>query len=1847
MRMRSQELTRWLVDWICERTGLRHDEIDVDLPFSDLGIGSMAVAELAADLATLLGRDIHPAMGFEHPTIRRLADALGGAVSAAGAVRNQAADGGAIAIVGMSARVPGAESVDELWRLLRQGHDPVAEVPADRWQLDPGSVTEAERGAGFAGLLSDIASFDAGFFRIPREEAMRMDPQHRLLLQGAWEALEDAGQVPGHLAGSRTGVYVGISSNDYLRRQLGSLDEVHALIPTGNALSIAANRLSYLFDLRGPSLAVDTACSSSLVAVHLAVRDLRSGGCDLAIAAGVNLLIEPDASVALARAGMLAPDGRCKPFASAANGYVRGEGCVVVVLKPLDRALSDGDRVYAVVLGSDVNQDGRSNGLTAPNPASQAAVLRGAYADAHVDPRAVQYVECHGTGTLLGDPIEARALGAVIGAGRPSGRPCLIGSVKSNLGHLESAAGLAGLIKVALSIYHGSVPGTLHFRTPNPHIDFAGLGLRVVDSECDWPGQAGDRLAGVSSFGFGGTNAHAVLGSAPAQARLNAGRLGQAAGQGAVVLPVSARRPESVAAAAHALADRLDELAKANDVDLPAVAAAMSVRRTHHHWRYAAVGDTADELAARLREVQPDQLAEARQGRRLVFAFPGQTGHAPHALLTFAQASPLAAATLRRCDEIIEDQAGWSLAEILRRADADRVLRENTELAQPAAVAMQLALAAAWQGAGIRPDEVIGHSLGEVSAAAVAGALSLEQAIRVALARGRVISTVIGTGRMLAIAVGQREAAAIAARAGDRITVATVNGPAAVVLSGDAETLEQARAQAEADGTLARWVPVDYPSHGPAMAGPAADLTAALHGLDAVDPTVPFWSSTDGGPLAAPLDAAYWGRNLRSPVRFADAASALLAGAAVTVVELGTHPVLRTPFGQLAARVDGADQAFVATMERGADPVRQFVASLARLYELGVDPRWDLLVPRTGYLPVPTYQWHREPYWLPRPGIRSGRTRAEHPLLGRKLDLASPGGPHRVHWELRLAGDPPSVAAGHVISGRPVLPGAGYLEMALAAGRQLGIEGPIEVREARFTAFLPLAEGPVAVQTIAESRADDAFDITVMSRQRDADWLVNATATVAHAAGQAEPAAVPDPATARATCFHPIAAPVFYDALASVGLDYSGGYRLLDDIWYGADMAVAALAAPAEPGGYVLDPRTLDGALQLTAAASRAAPDTRPVMYGVRRLVVVAPAEGDLSAVARAGDPGDGTSIATVAIFAGQQPVVTVEDMQVTAVTGSADARLDRELYWYEPAWRRHDAQAAQRTLDHSAWVVVTPGPGIGDAVTARLREAGARVHAIDAGQEDWGRPFAELRDSGAGAADVVYLSGLTAGLDAGEISKEVIALAALIRAASVSEVEVHRLWLVTSGSQRVDEAPQPIRPGPGALWGLVRVLPFENPNLGLYCVDLDADPDQESAAGLIAEFRAPSKETEIALRGARRYVARIVAMTAPDAGADAEVVRPGAAYLITGGLGAIGLRVARWLSEQGAGWLGLLGRTPPGADAQRVIAELQRAGTKISVISGDVADGQVAAEAAAELRRFGPIRGVAHAAGVIHDGALLAMPDAAIESVLRPKVAGALRLAEATNADELDWVIYFSSAASVLGSPGQANYCAANAFLDSFGAAQRAAGRPVIVVNWGAWADAGLAAGTGGAQSRLAAAYAAIDPDAGIEALAAIVRAGRPRTVVLASDLRHLVRLFPSQAGAARFSELASAKDVVLHDIGLGSLGSARPALKQPYTAPRNEPERRIAGVWQRSLGFRQVGIHDGFFELGGDSVFANQMLLEVNKTMGVSITAAAAFEDLTVARLAELAEQHMVERLASMSDEEAERLLRPEDSG
>ncbi len=864
-----------------------------------------------------------------------------------------------IAIVGIGCRFPGASGPEAFWTLLTDGVDAVRAVPAER-QGD--FVTQQTT---YAGFLDRVDLFDAGFFGIAPREAVWVDPQQRLLLEVAWEALEDGGQVPAQLAGARVGVFVGISTDDYARLHQGAPSDSYAL--TGNAASIAANRLSYSFDFRGPSLAVDTACSSSLVAIQLACRSLIAGESELAIAGGVNLILAPELMADFAAAGFLSPDARCKTFDASADGYVRGEGAGLVVLKPLAQAIAAGDPIRAVIRGGAINQDGRSNGLTAPSRAAQEAVVREAYRLSGIEPGQVSYVEAHGTGTLLGDPIEAHALGAVLGAGRAPGERCWVGSAKTNIGHLEAAAGVAGTIKTALALEHGVIPPSLHFHQPNPHIPFADLPIAVATELIPWQATDRPRVAGVSSFGFGGTNAHLVLEAPEPRAEPSEGP--SIPLRSVYLLPISARTPEALGAAAQAIRDRL----ATGQLDLAAAAYSSGTRRSHLEHRLAVVAGTATEAVASLDAFSRGEVvagmalgwAAPGRPRKVAFVFSGQGSQWLGMARDLLVAEPAFRAAVEGVDRIVVALSGWSVLSAMAIEEEDVRLLEP-EIAQPIQFAVQVGLAAVWRAWGVEPDSVTGHSLGEVAAAHVAGVLSLGDAVRLIILRGRLTQRAIGLGRTVAAGLSAAEAYQVAAQSEGRISVAAINGPNSTTLSGDPDSILEQVDDWSAEGTFARLLNVDVAFHGPQMDPLATELTEALHGIRPRAAAIPLVSTVTGAFIEGPaLDAAYWGRNLRDTVQFAAATATLISTGHDTFLEVGPHPSLVASI-VASVRDAGRDDALVlGSLRRGGQGTLDLFQSLATLYARGVAVRWSAVTPSGRFVRLPNYPWQRERFWAP------------------------------------------------------------------------------------------------------------------------------------------------------------------------------------------------------------------------------------------------------------------------------------------------------------------------------------------------------------------------------------------------------------------------------------------------------------------------------------------------------------------------------------------------------------------------------------------------------------------------------------------------------------------------------------------------------------------------------------------------------------------------------------------------------------------------------------------------------------------------------------------------------------------
>ena len=822
------------------------------------------------------------------------------------------------------------------------------------------------------GFLERVDLFDAAFFGISPREAASMDPQHRFLLEVAWEALEDAGLTRESLSGSRTGVFTGLWTGDYESRMAASRVGPSLEMTTGGGRFAAAGRVSYVFNLLGPSLVVDTASSSSLVAVHLACQSLRLGECDIALAGGVNLILSPSVSAAFSEAGMLSPNGRCKFADAAANGYARGEGCGVVVLKRLPDALADGDRIYAVIAGGAVRNDGGQALFLAPSLEGQTDLLGAAYENAGVKPAGVLYVEAHGPGTPAGDPVEIQALAAVLSKRRAPGRPLLTGSVKTNIGHLEAAAGVAGLIKTALSLHHRAIPPSLHFHEPSPRVNWPRARIKVLTEPFVFTQKEEPVFAGVSSFGLTGTNAHLVLGSAP-RSDVSAGQRASPEANRVFLLPLSAAAPEALRDMPGRWADFLKSNA-GEQSSLSDICFTAGARRTHHPFRLAVTGRSREELAPHLTEsLQPTTYSLQPKAYSLkpqvVFVFSGQGPQWFGMGRCLFEREPVYRETIERCAALLEPLADWSLLEELSRNEAHSRL-DQTEIAQPALFALQMGLAALWRSWGIEPAAVAGHSLGEIAAACVGGALTLEQAVRVVFHRGRLMQRITGGGRMAALGVSQEEAETLIAPYAGRLGVAAINSPSSLTISGETDAVEAVCAELERTDVFCRMLPVSYAFHSPQVEPLCEELSQALDGLTPAASRVPIVSTLTGQlARAGDYGPAYWPRNMRQSVQFAPAIRGLAAGAfpevgpAAAFVELSPHPVLAVPITQCAA-AEGSGAPFLASLRRDREEHETMLSSLGSLYVAGLQIRWERLYQGGRCVSLPSYPWQRERFWF-------------------------------------------------------------------------------------------------------------------------------------------------------------------------------------------------------------------------------------------------------------------------------------------------------------------------------------------------------------------------------------------------------------------------------------------------------------------------------------------------------------------------------------------------------------------------------------------------------------------------------------------------------------------------------------------------------------------------------------------------------------------------------------------------------------------------------------------------------------------------------------------------------------------
>ncbi len=1395
-----------------------------------------------------------------------------------------------IAIVGMGCRFPaGANDPAAFWDLLANGIDAVSEVPAERWDIDAYYDSDPDaRGKMYTRLGAFLDhkpdDFDASFFGIAPREAMGMDPQHRLLLEVSWEALENAGIAPTSLTGSPTGVFLGISTNDYafMQARLGGVDIIDTYFGSGIAHSIAAGRLSYTLGLHGPAMAVDTACSSSLVALHLAVQSLRLRESDVALAGGVNLTLAPEGAIVTSRGRMLAPDGHCKTFDASADGYVRGEGCGMIVLKRLADALAEGDQVLAVIRGSAINQDGRSNGLTAPNGVAQEAVIRAALENAGLEPAAVGYLEAHGTGTSLGDPIEVHAAGNALGGGRPREKPLVIGAVKSNIGHLEAAAGIAGIIKIVLMLQHGQVPGNLHFHTPNPLIDWQGLPVTIATSIQPWPQPVGQRVAGISSFGFSGTNAHLLLAEPPArEAAPDSQRPAQ-------LLTLSARDESALTKLARDLSNDL----ATSPASLADISYTLNTGRAVWPYRVAAVGRSRAELSDRLAAFAANgetagvirHQVTSKSRPKVAFLFTGQGAQYAGMGRELYASAPVFRETLDRCAEVVDPLLGRSLLEVMF---SDEEALRDTRYTQPALYALEMGLAALWRSWGIEPGAVLGHSVGEYAAAAVAGVFSLEDGLRLIAERGRLMSSLPAGGAMLAVLTEAEAVARAVEGYADRVSLAALNGPANTVIAGDGEAVRELGEVFTAQGIQVRPLNVSHAFHSPLMDPILDDFERAAGALNFGEPQIALVSNVSGGFAGRDVlaDRRYWRRHVRQPVRFAESIRALHQDGYRIFVEVGPKPTLLAMARPSVPAGDG-ETVWVPSLREGRDDWPQLLEGLAHLYVNGVPVDWeglegDELNDRLR-VPLSTYPYQRTHYWFTLPprststSVNGSAPTALHPLLQRKLRSSAL---RETVFEGELSAEWPPFLRDHQIFGHILFPGAGFAELALAAAAQLKV-GVCAVEDLSVQSPLTLpdtADHACVVQVVVEPFGKDRAGFRILSLSPDSpdeDWRLHATGSIVRDVK----VTTPKPMDPSALPGEPQDAAELYPVLARSGAEYGPAFQAMRQIWRAEGSAWSRVELPEAAGprdAYRVHPALLDAAFQTLSAALPQPDDDTGDIYlpvDIGRLDVFRSPAGKAWVHASVEIPGahPETLTANLILYAEDgQCAVTLERLTLKRATRQALQALlnkDGAEWLYEATWR--PAPIDVGALPDGDWHILLDGAGLGERLADHLREAGARCALASTGEnyvavepdrwqvnpscpDDLKRYLSEAAASGR-PRNVVALWALA------EPSPDLAAVQALhlVQALTLDGAPPARLWLVTRGGQPVVGRGEAV--AQATLWGFGRVASLEHPELQTVCLDLDPDRSTDDVDAILAELKAVTLEPQVARRQGERLVARL-----------------------------------------------------------------------------------------------------------------------------------------------------------------------------------------------------------------------------------------------------------------------------------------------------------------------------------------------------------------------------------------------------
>ena len=1711
-----------------------------------------------------------------------------------------------IAIIGIGCRFPGgAHDPETFWQCLVQGKDAITEIPSDRWDIDhyydPDPEASGKMSSRYGGFVDNIDLFDPCFFGLSPREAVSLDPQQRLLLEVSWEAIEAAAVSPQYLSSVSTGVFIGICSNDYIQHLINQGEKgIDAYLAVGNSHSTAAGRLSHLLGLSGPCLAVDTACSSSLVATHLACINLRNRECDIAIAGGVQRLLSPIFNINFSKAKMLATDGRCKTFDARANGFVRSEGCGIIALKRISDAVAENDNIIAVIRSSAINHDGHTSGLTVPNGVSQQAVIRRALANGKTDPARIDYIEAHGTGTALGDPIEIGALAALFGDSHSQKRPLIVGSVKTNIGHLEAAAGIAGLLKIILQMQYGKIAPHLHLERPNPYISWNTIPIKVPTSCLPWPKTEKPRLAGVSSFGFSGTNAHVVIEEAP--------RIVPKPSPDSLV-----KRPRNIltlsARSERALSELIVRyrtlLEKHPELDIGDVCWSANTGRSHFDNRLAITIGASSELIEKLRKVEgenetPDcdiSRSKISAAAEIVFIFADEDIPVLEAGRQLYQSNPTFRKAFERCEKVLESYLKNQLSTILNPKSSDKPMGYQIQYSKPVLFALEYALYHLWQSWGITPSVVTGYGIGEYVAAHVAGVFSLEDSIKLLIAREHVVK-------------------------------------------------------------------------------PTQEFQRVTRSIHYAKPTLKWIPSFNGTTRFSKIEPSdYWYEQLHSRVDVNAVIESFYEHGNALILECGPQPMIMAKNKFKGSRTH--QTARLSSLGTGSDVWQQLLRTLGELYVRGAPVNWvgfDKDYCRRKVV-LPTYPFQRQRYWVENRSKRNpspDQHESVHPLLGRRLTLAV--NTTEIFFESVLSANDPAYLQDHRIFDKVILPGAAFLEMAISAGIAVFQETCVVLENVAIEQPL-IFEGKKSkvIQFILTPDNGQGYRFEIYSREYDTtDGKIPWTR---HSSGRVFPSKFRtsedvDDVHNELLKSESIKTDEFYQQSRTQGLRLGPCFHSIQELGRKENQSYARIELPDEAcckaaTRYQIHPILLDAGLQLAGAAALLETDrSSPYLpVGIERLQMNCQAGLQLWGRAQARGAGQGQSDTISSdiqlIDSNGTPVVQIQGFSMRRTTQRTLQRMlsqDTRDWIYRINWQPQEspANAAVETKSKLSglWMIFTAECQLGDQILHRLRQNGADGIVVTPGKKkqklsaehyqiDPLSPahFSWLLQNSLSKKEelrgvihlwsVTILSDEKLELDELRRSQELGCASVLHLSQSLGQAEdiqALELWLMTKGAQAVDtEKNVQVQQSP--LWGLGRVIAMEHPNFN--CRNLDLDPQSKMTVDIdtiIDEVILRDHEREIAHRSGQRFVPRLIHDRQQSAD-DHDGVHDQASYMITGGSGTLGLRITRWLAKRGARHLVLLGRRNVSPTLRIELDAIEQQGISVHYRQADVTKQKDITAILDEIKStMPPLKGIIHAAGIINDGVLQSQGWQDFSQVMAPKIQGAWLLHQSTQSLALDFFICFSSMASLLGTPGQGNYAAANAFLDGLAHLRQKQGLPGLTINWGIWSNGTMATQLGSSYRRLIenGSMSTLSPEEGIEVFSMLFESDKTQVSVMPVNWSKFLAQIPSDLTPSLldgFKNLASdqkRRDDFLHQLRAASKEDQRRLLMEYL-------QSEIALVMGLPNA-QQIEPRHRLFEMGLDSLMAVELRNRLQTNLGKPLRSTLLFDFPTLDALVDHFQKHVI---------------------